>query len=122
MPDGWRARRSLLLDSAYCAAAGILALALAAPFGRLFHVPAAVPAAIGAATIVWAAALALLARREGWRSTTAVVAAANAAAALGVGALAYLAPGTGGARFLLAAVAAEVAAFAAVQSRYVFTS
>jgi hypothetical protein len=91
MPEGWRARRSLLLDSAYCAAAGILALALAAPFGRLFHVPTALPAAIGAATIVWA------------------------------GALAYLAPGTG-ARLLLAAVAAEVAAFAAVQSRYVFTS
>jgi hypothetical protein len=49
------------------------------------------------------------------------VAAANATAALGVGALAYLAPGTP-ARLLLAAVAAEVAAFAAVQSRYVFTS
>jgi len=121
MSDGRRARRSLLLDSAYCAGAGILALALAAPFGRLFHVPPAVPAAIGAATIVWAGALAVLARREGWRSTTAVVAAANATAALGVGALAYLAPGTP-ARLLLAAVAAEVAAFAAVQSRYVFTS
>ena len=121
MSHGRRARRSLLLDSAYCAVAGILALALAPPFGRLFHVPTAVPAAIGAVTIVWAAALAVLARREGWRSTTAVVAAANAAAALGVGALAYVAPGTG-ARLLLAAVAAEVAAFAVAQSRYVFTS
>ena len=121
MSDGRHARRTLLLDAAYCAAAGILALALAAPFGRLFHVPAALRAVIGAVTIVWAALLAVVARREGWRLPTAMVAAANAVAALGVGALAYLAPGTG-ARALLPAVAAEVAGFAALQGRYVFTS
>ena len=49
MSDGRHARRTLLLDAAYCAAAGILALALAAPFGRLFHVPAALLAAYRAA-------------------------------------------------------------------------
>jgi hypothetical protein len=116
MSHGRRARRSLLFDATYCAVAGLLALALAAPLGHLFHVPAALTAGIAAATLVWAAALTIAARREGWRPVTVLVAAANAASSLGVGVLAYLAPGTAG-RLLLAAVAVEVAAFAAVQAR-----
>jgi hypothetical protein len=121
MTDERRARRSLLLDAAYCAVAGILALALAEPLGRLFDVPGLVPAAMGAATLVWAAALTAVARRAGWRRATALVAVANVAASVGVGVLAYLSPGLA-ARLLLAAVAVEVAGFAAVQTRYVFTS
>jgi hypothetical protein len=111
-----RARRSLRLDAAYCAGAGVLALALAAPVGRLFHVPTTVPAAIGVATLVWAGALFVLARRRDWRRPTAVVAAANAFASLVVGGLAIVAPAAAG-RLLLAGVALEVAAFAAVQAR-----
>jgi hypothetical protein len=110
-----RAQRSLRLDAVYCAVAGILALALAAPLGRLFHVPAVLPVAIGAATVAWAALLAALARRDAWRRPVAVVAGANAATSLAVGALAYAAPAVAG-RLLLAAVAVEVAAFAAAQT------
>jgi hypothetical protein len=93
---------------AYCAAGGVLALALAAPLGRLFHVPLAVLVVVGAGALVWAFVLP--------RVSLSLVAAANAAAALAIAVLAVLAPGTAG-RLLLVAVCVEVAAFAAAQAR-----
>jgi hypothetical protein len=111
-----RARRWLRLDAAYCAAAGLLALVLARELAGLFDVPAVAVAALGAATLVWASLLALLARRDEWRAPVLVVGVANALAAAGVAASAIAAPATA-ARLLLVAVALEVAAFAAVQLR-----
>jgi hypothetical protein len=92
----------------YCAVGGVLALALAAPLGRLFHVPLAVLVVVGAGALAWAFVLP--------RVALPLVAAANAAAALAIGVLALLAPDTAG-RLLLVAVCVEVAAFAAAQAR-----
>ena len=110
------ARRWLRLDAVYCTGAGVLAVGLAAPLGHLFHVPRGLVAGIGAATLVWALLVGVLARREEWRSPLRLVGAANVVAAAGVVALAAVAPAAA-ARLLLAAVAVEVAAFAAVQLR-----
>jgi hypothetical protein len=109
-----RARCCLQLDAVYCAAAGLLALGLAAPLGGLFGIPRALVTASGVVTILWAVALALLARREQWRSPLALVGGANALAASGIAVAAFVVAGTG-ARALLVAVAFEVAAFAAIQ-------
>src|SRR5919107_1769229 len=111
-----RARRWLRLDAVYCAGAGLLAIVLAAPLGRLFHVPALLVAAIGVATLAWALILARLAALPRWRHPLRLVAAANAVASLAVMALAVVAPAAAG-HLLLAAVAVEVGAFAAVQLR-----
>src|SRR4051794_6369876 len=108
-------RRLLRLDAAYCAAAGLIALVLAAPLARLFHVPLLLIAAIGSATVVWALVVRRLASSDRWRAPLARVAAANAVAAAGLVALAALSPELG-ARLLLAAVAVEVAAFAGGQA------
>jgi hypothetical protein len=116
MSQELRARRWLRLDAVYCGAVAILALALAAPFGRLFHVPWVVVAAVGAATFVWACLLAMLSRRPAWRQPTTIVCAANAAASVGVAALAVISPAAAS-QLLLGAVAVEVAAFAIVQIR-----
>jgi hypothetical protein len=97
-----RARTWLRLDAAYCAGAGVLALALARPLSSLLHVPAAALVAIGLATVVWAALLAALARLAEWRQPLRLVAAFTP---------------TDAGRLLLAAVAVEVAAFAGVQLR-----
>jgi hypothetical protein len=110
------ARRWLRLDAAYCAGAGLIALALAVPVGRLFHIPPWLAAVIGGATLVWAFLLTRLASRRDWRQSIRLVARANAAASLGLLALGIVAP-TVAARLLLVAVAIEVGAFAAVQLR-----
>jgi hypothetical protein len=114
-----RARRWLRLDALYCAVAGALALVLSAPLARLFHLPVALPAGIGAATLVWAVLLMRFARGETWRHPLAAVATANVVASAGLAVLAAFAPAAAG-RLLLIAVAAEVAAFAAVQMRLLF--
>jgi hypothetical protein len=110
------ARRWLRLDAFYCAAAGVIAVALSGPLARLFETPQLLVAAIGFATVFWAWLLLGLAGRRSWREPLRLVAAANAAASIGVMLLAALAPAAA-ARLLLIAVAAEVAAFALVQLR-----
>jgi hypothetical protein len=112
----FRARRWLRLDALYCAGAGVIAVALCVPLGRLFHVPPALAAELGLGTLVWAVLLARLARRRDWRRSTRVVSGANVAGSLGLVALAVAAPTTL-ARVLLLAVAAEVATFAVAQAR-----
>ena len=111
-----RARRWLRLDALYCAGAGMLAMSLAGPLGRLLHVVPALLVAVGAAAVCWAWLLMRLARRPAVRQPLQLVAAANAAASVGVAVLAAVAPAAAG-QLLLAAVAVEVAAFAAVQLR-----
>jgi hypothetical protein len=106
----------LRLDAGYCAGAGVIALALCVPLGRLFHVAPLLAAALGAGALAWAALLARLAARHDWRRSTRLVAGANVAASLGVLGLAIAAP-TMTARVLLLAVAAEVATFAIAQTR-----
>jgi hypothetical protein len=110
------ARKWLRLDAFYCVAAGVIALSLSGPLGRFFHVPLAIVAGVGVATVLWAWLLLRLARRRDWRQPLRLVAGANAAASAGVAVLAALAPAVA-ARLLLIAVAAEVAAFATVQYR-----
>src|SRR5215213_9660133 len=108
MPGELLGRRLLRLDAAYCAGAGLIALAAFAPLARLLDTPRAVPLAAGAATVVWAAVLLRSADRADWRITVAAVAAANTLAAASIATLSAFAPGTA-ARLLLAAVAVEVA-------------
>jgi O-antigen/teichoic acid export membrane protein len=110
------ARRWLRFDAVYCGAAGVITLALCVPFTRWFEIPLALTAGIGAAVLAWAWLLTRLARRPDWRQPLRLVAGANAVASVGVAGLATLAPDVP-ARLLLIAVAAEVAAFAAVQLR-----
>jgi hypothetical protein len=110
------ARRWLRLDALYCAAAGDIALAACIPLARLYHVPVAVTAGLGAGVLAWAWLLARFARRRDWRQPLAAVTAANAAAAAAIAALAPAAPALAGS-LLLAAVALEVAALAAIQLR-----
>ena len=107
-------RRLLRLDAVYCAGAGLIAVALFAPLAQLFDTPRLVPAAAGVATVVWAELLRRFARLPAWRQPVSLVAAANVLAAAGLAGLAVVAPSTA-ARILLAAVAVEVAAFAAGQ-------
>ena len=111
-----QSRRWLRFDAYYCGAAGVVAVGLAGPLGRLFHVPTALIAAIGLATVTWAWLLLRLSRRDEWRQPLQLVAAANVVASVGVGVLAVIAPALAG-RLLLAAIAVEVATFAAVQLR-----
>ena len=108
-------RQALRLDAAYCLGAGGLAVVVARPFASLFGVPAALVAGLGVAAVVWASVLLVLARRAGWRIPVALVAGANVLAAVCFAALALLAPGFA-AQVLLAAVAAEVLAFAGAQA------
>jgi hypothetical protein len=107
-------RRLLRLDALYCAAAGVIAIALFAPLAELLHTPPAIPAVAGAATLVWATVVLGLARRPAWRPPVAAVAVANGLAAAGLAVLAVVSPALAG-RLLLAAVAAEVGAFAVGQ-------
>ena len=71
-------------------------------------------ASVGAGTLLWAYLLARLARERDWRKPLTAVTAANAGAAAAIVTLAVVAP-TLAARLLLAAVAVEVGALAAVQ-------
>jgi len=107
-------RRLLRLDAAYCAAAGLIAVATFAPLSELLAAPQALLVVAGVAAILWALFLHRLARRTAWRTPVAVVAAANLLAAGAIAALAFATPQLAG-RLLLAAVAVEVAAFAAGQ-------
>jgi len=108
------ARRLLRLDAAYCAGAGLIAIALFAPLASLLGAPGAVLVASGVIAIVWALALVVLARRASWRVAATAVGVLNLGAAVAIGALAALSAATA-ARVLLAAVAVEIAAFAAGQ-------
>ena len=107
------ARRLLRLDAAYCAGAGLIAIALFAPLASLLGAPRAVLVHLGL-VIVWACVLALLARGASWRIATTTVGVLNLGAGLAIGALAVLSAATA-ARVLLAAVAVEITAFAAGQ-------
>jgi len=107
-------RRLLRLDAAYCAGAGLIAVAAFAPLAELLAAPRALLAAAGLAALAWAFLLHRLARRLHWRAPVAVVATVNLLAAGAIAALAFAPPGLAG-RLLLAAVAVEVAAFAAGQ-------
>jgi hypothetical protein len=111
-----RARTWLRLDGAYCAGGGVLALVLARPLGELAHAPAEVFAAVGVGAIAWALVLTWLARQPEWRQPLRLVAAANVAASAAIAVVAFVTPALA-ARLLFAAVALEVAAFAAVQWR-----
>src|SRR3954463_1147124 len=108
-------RRLLRLDAIYCAGAGLILVALFLPLARLFHVPPALPLVAGIGTIGWALVVHRVARAPAWRPTVARIAAANAVAAVALVALAALSPVLA-TRLLLAAVAIEVAAFAAGQA------
>lgn len=110
------ARRWLAADALYCAGAGLMVLALARPLASLYGVPYGLALGLGGATVVWAAALAILRRANRWRSVLVVVAAANSGAAVALAMSAVLAIGFLG-RGLLLAVALEVAAFAVMQVR-----
>ena len=105
-------RRLLRLDAAYCAAAGLIAVF--APLSELLAAPHALLVVGGAVAVAWALLLHRLARRTHWRTPLVVVAAANVLAAGAIAALAFATPQLAG-QLLLAAVAIEVAAFAAGQ-------
>ena len=107
-------RRSLALDAVYCAVAGLIAIVAFDPLAELLGAPEALFVAVGAATMVWSLVVHRLARVADWRRPVVAVAAANVVAALGVAALALFTPRLAG-QLLLAAVAIEVAAFAASQ-------
>ena len=107
-------RRLLMLDAAYCAVAGLIAVAAVAPLAELLAAPRALLVVAGIGAVAWAFLLHRLARRTDWRAPVAVVAAANLLAAGAIAALAFATPELAG-RLLLAAVAVEVAAFAAGQ-------
>jgi multisubunit Na+/H+ antiporter MnhF subunit len=107
-------RRSLALDAVYCAVAGLIAIVAFDPLAELLGAPEALLVAAGFATIVWALLVHRLARAADWRRPVVAVAAANVVAALGLAALALVTPRLAG-QLLLAAVAIEVAAFAASQ-------
>ena len=115
-----RARTWLQLDAAYCGGAALIALALAEPLGRFFHVSTSLVVAIGAVTACWALVLVWFTRRGDLRRPLRLVAIANAGAAIAVAALAAVEPERA-ARLLLIAVAIEVAAFAIAQIRLLTT-
>jgi hypothetical protein len=106
-------RRLLRLDAAYCAAAGLIAVAAFAPLAELLAAPRALLVVAGVGALGWALLLRRLASRTEWRAPVAV-AAANLLAAGAIAALAFATPELAG-QLLLAAVAIEVAAFAAGQ-------
>jgi predicted permease len=111
-----RARRWLRLDAVYCGGGALIALALAEPLGRFFHVSTLLVLAIGAVTACWALALVWLTRTGDLRQPLRLVAAVNAVASIAVAVLAAVEPARA-ARLLLIAVAIEVAAFAVAQMR-----
>ncbi|HKP18342.1 MAG TPA: hypothetical protein VJT84_07670 [Gaiellaceae bacterium] len=110
-----RARRWLSADALYCFGAGALLISLSQPLGRLFHLPAWLLVGGGVATLAWASLVALLARRQDYRDPLRVVSTANVAATVGLSTAVAVAPISVYGKALLAAVAAEVAAFAWLQ-------
>jgi hypothetical protein len=107
-------RRSLALDAAYCAVAGLIAIVAFAPLAELLAAPEALLVAAGVATLGWALVVHRLGRLADWRRPVAAVAGANVLAAVAIAALALAAPRLA-AQLLLAAVALEIAAFATSQ-------
>ena len=108
-------RVSLRLDAAYCALAAVLVVVFAGPLAGLFAVSAWVVVAVAAGTAGWAAALWHAAGRAVVRPWLAGVLVANVVAAGAIAALAASRPRDAFA-LLLAAVSAEVAAFAVSQA------
>jgi hypothetical protein len=107
-------RRLLVLDAAYCAVAGTIAIVAFAPLAELLAAPEGLLVAAGAAALAWAFVLRRLARATAWRRPVSAVAAANIAATGALAALALATPRLA-AKLLFAAVAVEVAGFAAGQ-------
>ena len=112
------ATRWLRLDAGYCAVGGGLTVVLADRLARLVDVPALVVVGLGLAAMAWAVVLEVLSRSRRLRSALATVAAANASAAVACAVLAATAT-EAAAGLLLAGLAVEVGAFAAVQARLV---
>ena len=108
-------RGLLRVDAAYCAATGLILIAAVAPLSEILAAPQALLVLGGVAAVAWALVLRQLARRARWRAPVAVVASANLLATAAIAALALATPRLAG-QLLLAAVAVEVAAFAAGQA------
>jgi hypothetical protein len=104
MSAGPLARRSLAVDAAYCAGAGVATVAAARPLGRFLAVPSQLAAAARGATLAWAGLVTVGWRTGDWRRATTVVAATNLPATTGLllGAALHSRPG---ARLLLGGVA-----------------
>jgi hypothetical protein len=113
--DGQRLGRiSLTADAAYCAVAALCLLVFAGPLSDALSVPTIGVALAALATAAWAVLLRLAARRAPLRPWLVRVLVANVMAAVVIGALAVIRP-LDAFSLLLAAVAVEVAAFAASQ-------
>ena len=109
-------RRSLQLDSIYCAVAAVSLILFSDPVSERLAVPPAVTVAIAVGVGGWAFALHRVARRPRLRPWLVGVLIANIVAATLIAAFAAVRPWDGAFTVLLAAVAIEVAAFAASQA------
>lgn len=107
-------RRSLVLDAAYCALAGSIAVGRRRPLGAAFGVSPVLVGAAGGVTVAWSGLVASVLGGPQWRNPVRAVATANTLAAAGllVAAARHRRPR---ARVLLGAVGIEVAGFAASQ-------
>ena len=108
------ARKALRWDAAYCAVAGIAIAAFTTSIAEQVEVSAWIVACTGVGAVVWAGFLALLARHEQWRRSTAIAVVANASAAVAIG---YWAVARGDASgVILGLLALQVAAFGVAQA------
>ncbi|TCC28066.1 hypothetical protein [Kribbella speibonae] len=107
--------RTLRLDVAYCALAALLLLTFARPLAPLTGLPATALAAAGLGVLAWTALLAYLTAVAPRRLALRIVLAVNVVATLAIAITAATSHDTL-LTFLLAAVAAEVAAFAVTQA------
>ena len=108
-------RLTLRLDAGYCAVAAGCLVVLAKPLAEAFNVAAVVIVGLSGATAGWALLLRSAARAENVRPWLVVVFLANVTAAACIATLAS-ARQADAVAFLLAAVAIEVAGFAAAQA------
>ncbi len=108
-------RLSLRIDSAYCALTAFIVAAFAVPLARQLAVPVALIVVVAVATGGWAFVLYRVAARASLRGWLWRVMVANVLAAVLIGALAVVRP-LDAIAVLLAAVAVEVAGFAASQA------
>jgi len=119
MPDALRTgdapseRRSLVIDAAWCGVVGLIVIVLRRRLGRLLGLPSLAVGAAGVATTVWAGGLAVASRTPDRRVVSAVAVANGVAATALVGA--GLRQRNKAARWLLTAVAGEVAVIGATQ-------
>jgi hypothetical protein len=114
--DGQRLGRiALTADAAYCAVAALGVLVFARPLADALAVPIIDVTLAAFGTAAWAVSLRLVARRTVLRPWLVLVLAANVVAASAILALVAARP-PDGFSLLLAAVAVEVAAFAASQA------